>query len=1076
MATVGSLVVKIGADISGFEKGLNTAQGKLRAFGSQMKSIGSGLTLGLTAPIAGIATAALKSAAGFEQSMNLMQAMSGATAGQMEMLQEQALALGASTVFSAGEAAEAMLELSKAGMSVEQTSAAIGGVMDLAAAGNIGLAEAATITANAINSFGLEASSATDVANTFAAAANASSADVKDLAAGFQMAGAVFASNGQSVNDLAAALAVLSNNGIAGSDAGTSLKTMMMRLAAPTAKAAKEMDALGLSIFDSTGAMLPFGDIVAQLETATAGLSDAQRNAALSTIFGADAIRAATILASEGGDAFREMEDAVGAEGAAALLADAQMRGLGGAIEYFKGAVDSVLIGAALPFTDQLGSMIRKAADLLSGFTTLSPEVQRFAAVLVATLAVAGPLLVILGTMATALAALMSPIGLVIAGLVLLAAVVVANWGTISTWATQARDVAKPALDEIATTIDRLRSGDLTFAELGAGLLAEMEKVPQRIQAWAGTVDWAGLMDSAGNVGASIKLKVTEWFEQVDFSAGATTASAGLTKLRDSLLEQIGRVDWAGGLEKAQGGLNTLRDTVTEKIAGIDWGGALETVRGWWDQFTALRDNVTASVSTAIAGVDWGAAGTMFSGWVDGLTTAIDTFDPEGKVDFKGFVAAKMFGPFATALTVVEWVIGPENLAKLTGAVTTAIGNINWAGIADSMFSLATAVAAKIWDFGIALGNSVAETIREIDWGGLSLDFAGMMTWVGEKIGSIDWAAAGLDLGNMVINLGTAVGEAIGEINWGAALGATAGALGKAAGGVVDFAGGLAQAAADKLNSLNWSEVTLDFTSTVQAWATKITETDWSAMGAGIGEKIRGFFDNLFNGGDGDTSNPFVNLVDAVRNAITSIQWVEVLNATGDLLTSLGDAVFSLVSSAIASLFGATLESDGSWRAPAWVQELMDWMPEVPEWVTNLIAWVALLPEWVTNLLDWVPDLPQWVQDLMDWTPDLPDWVERLMNWQPAMPGWVGRLLGWLGVGGGNNATGTPNWTGGATMVGEFGPELVVLPAGARIYSNQATEAMVGGGGQVTFNVTVNQDLDWEELRWKLNELTRRRG
>jgi hypothetical protein len=129
MATIGRLVVQIGADVGGLTAGLQTAQSKLKGFGSQLKGVGTGLTLGLSAPIVGIAAAALNSAADFEQSMNLMQATTGATGTQMAMLQAQALDLGATTSFSAGEAAGAMLELAKAGMSVEQTSAAIPGVM-----------------------------------------------------------------------------------------------------------------------------------------------------------------------------------------------------------------------------------------------------------------------------------------------------------------------------------------------------------------------------------------------------------------------------------------------------------------------------------------------------------------------------------------------------------------------------------------------------------------------------------------------------------------------------------------------------------------------------------------------------------------------------------------------------------------------------------------------------------------------------------------------------------------------------------------------------------------------------------
>jgi TP901 family phage tail tape measure protein len=167
-----------------------------------MRKAGTAMSLGVTAPLAGIATAAISSAADFEQSMNVMAQVTGATGDQMATLQAQALNLGAVTSFSAGEAAEAMLELGKAGLAPDEIMGAIAGTMDLAAAGGLDLAQAATIAANAMNAFQLPAEKVTDVANMLAAAANASSVDVTDLAAGVQMAGAVFASNGQSVEAL----------------------------------------------------------------------------------------------------------------------------------------------------------------------------------------------------------------------------------------------------------------------------------------------------------------------------------------------------------------------------------------------------------------------------------------------------------------------------------------------------------------------------------------------------------------------------------------------------------------------------------------------------------------------------------------------------------------------------------------------------------------------------------------------------------------------------------------------------------------------------------------------------------
>lgn len=446
MATVGQLVVRVGTDLSGLESGMRTAQTSLQNFGTSLRGLGTRMSAGITAPLAGIATMAFKSAADFEQSMNLIQAMSGGTADEMAALQQQALDLGASTVFSAGEAAAAMLELSKAGMSLDEVGASIEGVMALASAGGIELADAATITANAINTFGLEASDATEVANIFAAAANASSADVADLAQGFRMAGAVFAANNQSVADLAASLAILANNGIAGSDAGTSLKTMMMRLAAPTAEAQSVIDKLGIAVYDATGAMLPWGEIIGQLETATEGMSDAQRNSALQTIFGADAIRAANILIDEGTVGYTEMTEAVNQQGAAQGLAEARMRGLSGAIEYLKGSIDSLLIGQALPFTDTLGDIIRKGADLISRIGELSPEMQRWGAIIAVVAAAAGPLLIALGTLASVVGALISPIGLVVAAVAALGVAWAFNWGGIRDKTMAAWQAIQPAL------------------------------------------------------------------------------------------------------------------------------------------------------------------------------------------------------------------------------------------------------------------------------------------------------------------------------------------------------------------------------------------------------------------------------------------------------------------------------------------------------------------------------------------------------------------------------------------------------------------------------------------------------
>jgi len=269
------------------------------------------------------------------------------------------------------------------------------------------------------------------VANLLAAAANSSSVDVTDLAQAFQMSSAVFAANQQGIDDLAAAIAILGNNGLKGSDAGTSLKTMLMRLTAPTDTAAAAMQQLGIQVYNADSSMRSFQDIVGQLETATATLSGAQRNQALTTLFGADAIRAANILMAEGSAEFARMKNEVNEAGAAQAVADARMQGLAGAIAYAKGTIESTLVAAFLPLSEGLSRLIRVGADLIARFGELPAPVRNAALAFIAVLAAAGPLLAAIGAIGSVLAALLSPIGLVVLAVAGLAAAWAGNFGGI---------------------------------------------------------------------------------------------------------------------------------------------------------------------------------------------------------------------------------------------------------------------------------------------------------------------------------------------------------------------------------------------------------------------------------------------------------------------------------------------------------------------------------------------------------------------------------------------------------------------------------------------------------------------
>ena len=315
-----AVLKKVSAETAALGKSGDTANKGLASLASGFK--------GAVAAAAGIAVAvggvtALTSAVGnavgsaidFEKSMSGIKAVSGATGQQMQQLSALALELGKSTSFSAGEAADGISELVKGGVSIGDVfGGAASAALDLAAAGGVSVGEAATIAANAMNQFSLNGSDMAHVSDLVAGAANASSISVSDFNQSLAAGGSVAAMAGQSIDSFATAVALMGAQGIKGSDAGTSLKAAINNLIPTTDAAKAKMRELGLITADGTnqfinasGGMKSFGEIAEVLQTQTAGLTDSQRLLALELIFGSDGMRAAGVLAKQGGEGFDAM-------------------------------------------------------------------------------------------------------------------------------------------------------------------------------------------------------------------------------------------------------------------------------------------------------------------------------------------------------------------------------------------------------------------------------------------------------------------------------------------------------------------------------------------------------------------------------------------------------------------------------------------------------------------------------------------------------------------------------------------------------------------------------------------------
>lgn len=333
-----------------------------------------------TVMLAGFAVA-MKASSDFTKSMSGVEAVANASATQMGQLSGAALQAGKDTAFTATQAADAEDELVKAGVSVADVlGGGLKGSLSLAAAGNLDLAQSATIASNEMNTFGLKGKDVGHIADVLAAGANKSAADVGELANGMSQGGLVAHQMGLTLEDTTATLSAFADEGLHGADAGTSMKTMLERLAAPTTAAADQMKALGITTYDASGNFVGIVKMAGELNDKLGPLTQQQRNLALQTIFGSDAIRAATVLYNQGAAGMQGYVDSVNDSGAASRMAGTQMNNLSGDLKQLKGSLDVALIQSGTGANSVLRDLTQGATKAVNTFASLPKPVQEAAA------------------------------------------------------------------------------------------------------------------------------------------------------------------------------------------------------------------------------------------------------------------------------------------------------------------------------------------------------------------------------------------------------------------------------------------------------------------------------------------------------------------------------------------------------------------------------------------------------------------------------------------------------------------------------------------------------------------------
>lgn len=478
----GGAFVEIFAKDGPFHQGMTRVQNRLKQVGAAMQKVGTSMALG-GAAFAAPLLLAVRGAAQFQDALLDAKTSAGLTAEQMEQVKQKALELSKAGVGGPAEIAKAFTALIKAGMPLQQAmDGAAEAVVKFASNAGIDVAQAAELASDAMNVFGKNTTDATDIIK---AAADSSSTGISQMVEAFSNVGAVAADAGQSMETVSAALAILANNMVKGGDAGTALKTMMLRLTTGADSAAEGLAQVGLStesFRDSAGKLMPLNQMMDVLKGRLDSLNEGDRAKVMYKIFGSYGLKAATILMKDGSDGFRKIAEAMAQSQSNAGAFDDRMSGITGTFKKLSAALERLQSA----FADSLGNSMSYVADAivgvmdaLSGLLQAVPMLGKVAAIGAGGVFVIGTAAIVagvglkvmaagVGVLTTAIMALMSPVGLVVASIAGLGALFVVVGRQMSS-------SFKRETDAMVTALSR---GD--FSAAGSLLMANLAIVFQK--------------------------------------------------------------------------------------------------------------------------------------------------------------------------------------------------------------------------------------------------------------------------------------------------------------------------------------------------------------------------------------------------------------------------------------------------------------------------------------------------------------------------------------------------------------------------------------------------------------------
>lgn len=753
------------------------AQAKKENAGNRFSTATGNLVKGAAVVAAGAAplAAMVGTAANFEQAMSKVKAITNSSNEDMARLNETAQQLGATTQFSATQAAEAMTYLGMAGWKTDQIIAGMPGMLDLAAASGSDLATVADIVSDDLTAFGMSADQAGHMADVMAAASTNANTNVEMMGMTFKYAGAVAGALGYSLEDVSIATGLMANAGIKADQAGTSLRSIMTRLIDPPKDAATALDALGVSAVNADGSVKPFRQTIMELREKFKGLSQSEKAQMASSIAGTEAMSGFLAVVNASDSDFDTLANAIdNADGASKKMADTMNdNAKGGAIQ-LQSAIEGVSIAIGSIFLPTLAKIAGAVAQAVGGVANWAKEHQTLVGAIITTTAAVAALIMTVLTINAAIATvsyLRTSFKLyrtVVEG----ATIVTRLWAV----ATRVAAVAQAALNAVmsanpiaiavlavialVSALVYLFNANQTFHDFVIGMWQRISSAA--MSAWAAIRAAAmpvieAIMTAFAPIGAAV---MSVWETVKGVFAGAWNAlSAGATRVVGAAVPAFQAIFGAtfsilGSIFARVGSIVTSAMSMIAAVVQAvipyivsAWQAIVPVLSAIWSVVAAVVSVTLDVISTAIMAVV-GAGGVIehaFTGIVNVIVAVFDAVTGvlTGKISiWQGIVM--IFRAYfdaiwnvIVAIAVGAWEVittAAEGAWSLIGGVVTAVAEYiiaifrSVASVVSPIFTVIAAVAMVAWNaILVALRNDwfiiktiiviVAMVITSIMWG-----------------------------------------------------------------------------------------------------------------------------------------------------------------------------------------------------------------------------------------------------------------------------------------------------------------------------------------------------------------------